>query len=331
MITHSHRQILFSKSQIPNSLFWLSLFLFVFLWFFPTTVFGARIYFESQEATAGTEGVFFVAVLLDSTEDAINAISVSINVPEEFALKDTRDGDSIISLWVDRPKWNEDTRKLTFSGLIPGGFLGAYAHLITIELSPTGKFGNSILSFDSEGTTILRNSASAEKVALDLENITLPVILGKENVLVEIIDIDPPEKFVPFIATYEQAFDGNSVVVFSTQDKSSGICCYEIAEMRGRESHDYKGLTWKEAESPYTLEDQSLRSFVYVKAIDKEGNETIAITPPQSTGLVYMIFVIVSILIIVAVLFISAMVYARKRPHEQDISQYNTVRGNDSE
>jgi len=295
-----------------------------------TVVNGARLYFEPQEATSGTSGTFLVAVLLDSTEDTINAITVSVNVPEEFVLKDTRDGDSIISLWVERPKWNENTRNITFSGLIPGGFLGAYAHLITVELSPTGKSGNSLLSFDVQETTVLRNSASAEKVELDLESITLPVISGKENMPVEIIDIDPPERFMPFIAAYEQAFLGNSVVVFSTQDKGSGMCCYEIAEMRGRETSDYTALTWKGAESPYTLEDQSLRSFVYVKAIDKEGNETIAIISPQSTGLIYMIFVIVSILIIIVVILISTVLYARKRPHGRDISQYDSVQGDDS-
>ena len=282
-------------------------------------VFGARIYFEPQEATVGTEGTFFVAVLLDSGENSINALSVSIDVPEEFVLTDTRDGDSVISLWVDKPKWNKETRKFTFSGLIPGGFVGAYAHLITMELSSTGKLGDGILSFDLGETIVLRNSASAEEVMFDLESIILSVVKGKENVQVKIIDTDPPEKFVPFITDYEQTFDGNYVVVFGTQDKGSGMCCYKIAEMRGREVHDYTILTWREAESPYTLEDQSLRSFVYVKAIDKEGNETIAIVLPQSTVLGYVMPYFTSILIIIVVVFISTLLYARKRQYEQNI------------
>ena len=319
MIPHSHPQSLSAEFKFLNSLFWVSSFLFVLLWFLPTTTFGARIYFEPQEATVGTEGTFFVAVLLDSREDTINALSVSIDVPEEFVPTDTRDGDSIISLWIDKPKWNEETRKLTFSGLIPGGFLGTYAHLLTIELSPTGRPGNSILSFDSEETILLRNSANAEEVTLDLESITLLVIKGKENLPVVIIDTDPPEGFVPFITGYKQAFDGNYVVVFSTQDKKSGICCYFVAEMRGREVHDYTGLTWKEAESPYTLEDQSLRSFVYVKAIDKESNETIAIVSPQSTVSGYVMSHFIGILITIAVVLISTLIYVRRRRHEQNI------------
>lgn len=308
-----------SQFKILSSLFWLLSFLFVFLWLFPTMVFGARIYFEPQETTVGTEGTFLVAVLLDSSHDAINALSVSIDIPEEFVPTDTRDGDSVISLWVDKPKWDEETRKLTFSGLIPGGFLGTYAHLITIELSPTGKLGNGKLSFDSEKTILLRNSVSPEKVALDLENITLSVIAGKENLPVVIIDTDPPEKFTPFITAHEQAFDGNYVVVFGTQDKGSGICCYFVTEKKGIEIRDHTELTWKEAESPYTLEDQSLKSFVYVKAIDKEGNERVAVIVPQSTVLGYINPNVVGILILTAVALFFAAAYIRKRRHEQNI------------
>ena len=294
-----------------------------------TIVNGARIYFEPQETVVGTEGTFLVAVLLDSEADTINAISVSIDVSEEFTIKDTRDGDSIISLWVEKPSWNVNTRELKFSGLIPGGFFGTYAHLLTLELSTTGKVGEGTLSFNPEETIILRNSANAEKIAFDLQSITLPVILGKENIPVEIIDTDPPERFVPFIAQYKQTFEGNYVVVFSTQDKISGICCYFVAEAE-KETSDYSSLAWKEAESPYTLNDQSLRSFIYIKAVDKEGNETIAIVSPQSTGLVYRMLVIASILIVMAVVLVSAVFYARKRPHGQNISQYNSIRGNDS-
>ena len=294
--------------------------LFVIISFsYTNTALAARIYFEPQETTVGTVGTFLVAVLLDSTDDTINALSVSINIPEEFVPKDTRNGDSIVSLWIENPMWNKETRKLTFSGLILGGFLGTYAHLITIELSSTGKIGEGTLSFDSEETTILRNSADAEKITLDLESVTLPIIAGKENLSVVIIDTDPPEKFTPFIVAYEQAFDGNYVVVFSTQDKRSGICCYFVAEMRGKEVHDYTGLTWKEAESPYTLNDQSLKGFVYVKAIDKEGNERVAVIVPQSTTPGYINSNVVGILILTAVALFFAAAYIRKRRHEQNI------------
>ncbi|KPJ56320.1 hypothetical protein AMJ49_05145, partial [Parcubacteria bacterium DG_74_2] len=64
-------------------------------------------------------------------------------------------------------------------------------------------------------------------------------------------------------------------------DKMSGIDRYEILE---EPRISFLGTTkkiWKLGESPYLLEDQSLRSKISVKAIDKAGNERIVkIIPP---------------------------------------------------
>ena len=61
-------------------------------------------------------------------------------------------------------------------------------------------------------------------------------------------------------------------MVFATIDKTSGVDYYEVKEGK----HDFQ-----RAESPYLLEDQSLRSKISVRAVDKAGNERIAeIIPP---------------------------------------------------
>jgi len=66
--------------------------------------------------------------------------------------------------------------------------------------------------------------------------------------------------------------------VFVAQDKGSGIHHYELQENRKQKIENRK---WEEAESPYVLKDQKLRSFIYVKAIDRVGNERIAMLPPR--------------------------------------------------
>jgi len=46
-----------------------------------------------------------------------------------------------------------------------------------------------------------------------------------------------------------------------------------------------EGADWIETESPRLLKDQELKSHIYVKAIDKAGNETIAAVEPQEKSL----------------------------------------------
>jgi len=82
------------------------------------------------------------------------------------------------------------------------------------------------------------------------------------------IDATPPEEFQPQIVEIE----GKKYLVFVSQDKTSGIDYDEVKEGKG---------DFKKAISPYLLEDQSLRSKISVRAVDKAGNERIAeILPP---------------------------------------------------
>ena len=61
--------------------------------------------------------------------------------------------------------------------------------------------------------------------------------------------------------------------MFATQDKISGVDIYKVREG-----------SWgfyKQAESPYLLKYQKLDKKIYVKAIDKGGNERIVVLNPQ--------------------------------------------------
>ena len=95
-------------------------------------------------------------------------------------------------------------------------------------------------------------------------------------------DPDPPEIFEPVLARNPNVFDNKWFLVFVSQDKGSGIAYYAIRETR-REINIQRetDAKWVEAESPYLLEDQELRSFAYVKAVDKAGNERVAMVKPR--------------------------------------------------
>ncbi|MCK4782027.1 hypothetical protein KAS79_03865 [Candidatus Parcubacteria bacterium] len=91
------------------------------------------------------------------------------------------------------------------------------------------------------------------------------------------IDTAAPEEFEPKITEIE----GKNYLVFAADDKTSGIEHYEIREIPRIWTLKIAKKGWKVGESPYLLEDQSLRSKILVKTIDKAGNKRIAeITPP---------------------------------------------------
>ena len=86
-------------------------------------------------------------------------------------------------------------------------------------------------------------------------------------------DIDSPELFTPEISRDPNIFDGKWFLVFATQDKGSGIDHYKVCEKIK--------TTCVIAESPYVLQNQSLDRKIFVKAIDKNGNERIVMLPPK--------------------------------------------------
>ena len=104
------------------------------------------------------------------------------------------------------------------------------------------------------------------------------------------IDTRPPQVFKPEISQDPLIFEGKYFLSFFAQDLTSGISHYEVLETNKEEG------TWKVTESPYLLEDQSLRSVIKVKAIDKAGNERITEIIPEVKVFPWWIITIVLIM-----------------------------------
>jgi hypothetical protein len=135
---------------------------------------------------------------------------------------------------------------------------------------------------DGEGTAASFHSSS---IALTIGS----ELKGPE--VLSVYDKDAPESFVPQIAQDSNLFDGKWFLVFATQDKGSGLDYYEVREQRRWKVLKFEfGIwpaKWVKAQSPYVLEDQGLRSFLYVKAVDRKQNERIAVLEPQRPARVY--------------------------------------------
>ena len=86
-------------------------------------------------------------------------------------------------------------------------------------------------------------------------------------------DNEPPEIFQPQIVEDNLIYGGRPVLVFQTQDKGSGIDHYEVRIGAGG---------FIRAESPYPLDKKAIGSVVYVRAIDRAGNERTVNVRPET-------------------------------------------------
>lgn len=239
----------------------------------------AVISFDPQETTVGIGTPFLVGMTVDA-DKAVNAFSVVVNIPEAMEVIDASDGNSVINMWVERPHLN-DAGQLVFSGIIPGGYEGVRGKLITLTMRASRE-GRGMMAI-SPSSRVYESAPDAPGQAIISAPVMLHAVRGKDNLINDIPDTDAPETFTPELVQL-QSDDGPWMVTFQAQDKGSGIDRYEVAESHSRIAVDstrrLAGLAWSVAQSPVMLADQRLTSYVYVKAVDKSGNERVARLEP---------------------------------------------------
>ncbi len=222
---------------------------------------------------------FQVDLVLDTEKEEINAVEGKVIFPENLLeLKEIRDGNSIINFWIERPKVKSGNQ-IAFSGIIPGGYTGKKGLIFSAIFQSKNK-GESTIEIQ-EAKTLL-NDGKGTQALLSISNLQFLIseqVPSPQIPISEIIDNEPPESFVPKIAADPSIFDGKMFLVFATQDKKSGIDYFEVRETRQRILTMFS--KWIPAESPYVLQDQDLRSYVFVKAVDRAGNERIVFLPPK--------------------------------------------------
>lgn len=246
-------------------LLWVSFFLFV-----PGAL-AAEMYFGSIDHALGVNGLFEAKLFLNTNNESINAIAGKIVFPEDaVVLNAIRNADSIITLWIEQPTLK--TNEITFSGVVPGGYRENQGKLFSL-LFQTKKEGEGELQI-KDAKTFLNDGKGTEATVIPRPFMFLtsrnasPVSASAYDIR----DTDPPEPFTPEIYRSQDIFDGEYFLIFATQDKESGIDHYEVKE---------GGRSFVAAESPYLLQNQKLNQKIFVKVVDKNGNERIAVVEPR--------------------------------------------------
>lgn len=275
----------------------------------PLFAFAAEIRLDSHKAEVKTGEQFVVDVIVHS-EEPLNAVEGRLSFPENLlSVREIHDGSSVVNFWIEKPHV-DSSGVISFSGITPGGFGGPNNLLFSLvfEVDKSGDIQLSLLE-----AIALRNDGAGTNEPFSIRNVEIIAKPGDSKVRKEtLLDMEPPEDFMPIIVSDRNIFDGKQVLVFATQDKASGIDRYKVKEFR------FSFLSflspWTRSESPHVLKDQNLKSYILVKAIDNLGNERIATIAPRAALSWYDYISIIGILIIVLALcaFVFKTVWRRK-------------------
>lgn len=283
-----------------------SLLISGFLALYPTGAHAATLLLDKTVVGTGKQEV---NVLIDTEKQEINTVSATLTFSSKnIVVNDVSDANSLINLWIEKPSLSEKNGKIHLSGIVPGGYNGDHGQLIKIYLEVKG---SGEISFNPEEITILLNDGLGTETKViqgalilkSYDSIATTTIPGKT------ISI-PPENFTPIITSDPNLYSGKYILIFSTTNKGSGIDHYEVLETGLRSVG-----AWKSAESPYLLEDQSLNSDIYIRAVAKDKSFIVVKMPDTGTSPYklksnYLLF---AVLLILLSLVIGIIIYRRKK------------------
>jgi hypothetical protein len=307
------------KFEIRYLFFLVGFFVLSFLFFQTDKVSAAELFIGSPNQTkvhAFAQGDEFLAsVFLNTSGEAIDAIQADISFPSSLDLKEIRTGNSIINFWVAQPKLIQPGM-VSLSGIITGGYTGTtgpIASLVFFAKAP----GTGSIIFDNTSKVLLddgKGTQAALKTSSYKFSVSKTVGAPVQSTVQPVEDVVPPEGFTPQVVQNSTMFGGMYFLVFATQDQGSGIDHYEVYETKNQ-TKNLTNVKWKIAESPYILQDQSLHSFIYIKAVDLSGNGRIESVGPRyhtEWYKIWWIWFIVIILIIVIIYLIQKFILKGK-------------------
>jgi len=298
----------------------IGLVIFLALILTPISTQAALLYLDPDSGTYGPGDSFMVDIKMDVNTGCINTVEGFIFFPNEYlSLLDFYTGESMISVWIEKPNKSKldkinEKGEVYFAGGIPGGYCGR----IPGDPGESNILGRLVFQVPS----LIVSDELKDIIEIDFTPKTRALLndgLGTEDIIItrgakinytntptgayeewrDLVERDniPPEPFVVELHQKDDIYGGKYYIIFLTNDKQSGVDHYEILEIKPEEMISeepklkwYEKLLgtkseapeWTEGEMPYLLKDQSLKSIIKVKAVDKAGNErTVEYIPPR--------------------------------------------------
>ncbi len=278
-------------------------FLILLLLLIPNWSQAGEFYMEVSDDSSSVGEPTRVVLFVNTTENA-NVVSGQLSFDTSaFAVSKITVGGSIVSFWIEKPSEREDGL-ISFSGLVAGGFTATQAQLFAVELIPQ-KVGESMLSL--KNVSLLAHDGLGSALPVTTQSLMIKVNEDSFVLNDSAKDTESPESFTPVVIQKDDWFDGKAVLVFDTTDKDSGIDAYYVKEVWYEFFAPF--VSWRLVNSPYVIKDQTLRSYIYIKAEDKAGNSEV-VEVVSKNGRSVSPFILVFL-----VLFLVIVVLKRKRRH----------------
>jgi hypothetical protein len=269
-----------------------TIFLFS-VYFTPFCSYGAEMFFSTEKEVFLQNEDFLVQVFLNTEGSQVNAVEGKVKYPaDNLEFIENMDGNSLVNFWIEKPHLS-NRGEISFSGITTGGFSGEKIFLFGFVLKPK-RTSDNMISFSN--IRVLENDGIGTE--LTSKSLSLSVKISKDtkngDSMDDIYDKAIPEDFSPEVGNDPSIFGGQHFVVFSTVDKISGIDHYEVREGFFGE--------YVISNSPHLLMDQSLSKNIYIKAVDKSGNERVVkINARHPFGL--ELYIIIGIIMTICILF----------------------------
>lgn len=294
---------MFIKKIILISIVWV---------FLPFLVYAQSLNLSAPKVSYKVGDSFLVSLNINTNGQSINTVSGKILVPvDKFNIVETRSGNSILSLWVEKPQVNYSTGEISFSGGLPGGYNGSQGPILSVGLKAK-KTGSAIVKL-SDFTVLLNDGLGTQLQSLTLGSLNLSIKemppkavpkpeekkeeVKEEEVYQLPVDSVPPEPFVPIISRHPSISENKYFVSFSAVDKDSGIFFYEIKEKPWILSFfgEKFSTPWVKVNNPpHVLQNQLWINNVKIKAYDNAGNFTEGMATKPLHPIILWIFIISS-------------------------------------
>jgi hypothetical protein len=292
--------------------------IFIIIFFlFASSAYAASLNLVISSATIDQNSFLPVNVIFNPDNQLINALSGEIVFPtDKLKVQGIYDGDSVINLWVQKPQ-EFPNGIITFSGIIPGGFGGILNPTPNNNQSPgkiftiifkTLQAGPADINFQNSKALLNDGKGTPAELNINPLEIIISSSTQTEAPLSSVIanDHNPPDPFKIILSRDKNIFSGKWFIIFHTQDKESGVAYYNVFSSPYA-VQNISDSQWRQATSPYLLRDQTLSSYVYVRAVDYNGNSRLSVLEPINPinpiilpiDLIYILAIIIVVMAII--------------------------------
>jgi hypothetical protein len=248
----------------------------------------------------GVDQIFTLEVKIGQLKEPVNAVSGTLLYdPKAIKVNKILDGGSVVSLWL-KPIEIVEEGKIEFAGITPGGLISGKLFSLELLSNTEGLQNISLKSLK----LVLNDGSGKAYAALDQE-VTVNFNSSTVQSLIEASQPKDKTQPLPFeiqLGRDKTLFNNQWFAVFNAYDQESGILYYEAAESRNSSQDNLK---WEKTVSPYVLKDQSKTGYLFVKAVDREGNNrVVGLKLLEKKPILNKLVIYVIILLVIGVIFV---------------------------